>query len=83
MQDLVTNCKLLHYIFEKLNLQAKSIYDMRVKKEDGFNKLQCIAEIQKAFLREFIQIVLINTVQEKLLTGSPLANGAPDTASFS
>ena len=83
LQDLVTNCKLLHFIFEKLNLQAKSIHDMRVKKEDGFNKLMCIAEIQKALLREYIQIVLINTIQEKLLVGSPLANGAADTTTFS
>ena len=62
LQDLITNCKLLNQIFETLNLQARRIFERRVKKEDGFSQMQCIAEIQKAFLREYVQIVLINTI---------------------
>jgi len=45
LQDLITNCKLLHFIFEKLDFQAKSIFEKRVKRDDGFSKLMCIAEI--------------------------------------
>lgn len=39
LQDLITNCKLLNQIFETLNLQARRIFDRRVKKEDGFSQM--------------------------------------------
>ena len=37
------------------------------KREDLQCQLQCIAQIQKAFLEGFVQIVLINTIQPKIL----------------
>ena len=48
-------------------MQAKNLHAKRKKREDQRAQLQCIAQIQKAFLEGFVQLVLVGIIQSKLL----------------
>lgn len=48
------NCRLLSQIFETLEVLGSQIYKERAKKTDGEEKLECIAQVQKAFLEEYV-----------------------------
>ena len=56
-------------------MQAKALHGRRKKREDLMVQLQCIAQIQKAFLEGYVQIVLVNMIQPKILGESRRTDG--------
>ena len=70
-------------IFSALEVQSQTLYQNRRKKDDDtLPKLQCIAQIEKAFLEGFVQIVLINTLQPRLLGAIKQINGGDSQIHF-
>ena len=45
---------MLSQIFETLEILAAQIHLTREKKQDGEEKLECIAQVQKAILEEYV-----------------------------